>query len=259
MYNKIFTKILDSSIWLETDATRIIWLTLIAAMDEDGFVQFACVENLAHRARVELKAAELAIKVLEGPDKNSFDPENEGRRIERVPGGWLVLNAIKYRNIVTRQVGMQRTRERVAKYRAKRKGDGGKDRVTVGNGDVTPSNVSVTPSEAVSEAVSDTNQPSPAVMHPPTEGPEHAIYQCYPKKVGKTAALKAIALALKRVDKETLMGRTKLYAEAVAKWEPHELQYIPHPSTWYGQGRYDDDPSTWERHETRNERRAGWL
>ena len=54
MYNKLFTKILDSSIWLEPSGTRIIWLTMIAAMDENGFVQFASVANLAHRARIEL-------------------------------------------------------------------------------------------------------------------------------------------------------------------------------------------------------------
>ena len=43
MYNKLFTKILDSSIWLESDGTRIVWMTLLAAMDQDGFAQFASV------------------------------------------------------------------------------------------------------------------------------------------------------------------------------------------------------------------------
>jgi hypothetical protein len=38
MYNKLFTKILDSTIWLENDATRLVWITFLAVMDEDGFV-----------------------------------------------------------------------------------------------------------------------------------------------------------------------------------------------------------------------------
>lgn len=153
MYNKIFTKILDSSIWLETDATRLVWLTLIAAMDEDGFAQFASVPNLAHRARVEISAAEDAVKVLESPDINSGDPDHNGRRIERVPGGWIILNAGKYRDIVTRAVGMQRTRERVAKFRAKHK------HVTTGNGDVTPPNEPVTPSVSDTQSTANTETP----------------------------------------------------------------------------------------------------
>ena len=34
MYNKLFTKILDSSIWLAPDPVRLVWITLLAAMDE---------------------------------------------------------------------------------------------------------------------------------------------------------------------------------------------------------------------------------
>jgi hypothetical protein len=125
MYNKLFTKILDSSIWLEEDATRLVWITLIAAMDEDGLARFSSSANLAHRARVTLSVTERAISVLEAPDPNSASPEHEGRRIERVPGGWLVLNAPYYRDLVTRQVIREQTRVRVQRHReAKRNGEG---------------------------------------------------------------------------------------------------------------------------------------
>lgn len=119
MYNKLFTKILDSSIWLEPTPTRIIWLTLLAAMDEDGFAQFAAIPNLAHRAVLSLDETMEAVKILEAPDPNSSDPDHEGRRIERVPGGWMVLNAPKYRTMVTRTIIKEQTRVRVAKHRAK--------------------------------------------------------------------------------------------------------------------------------------------
>jgi hypothetical protein len=148
MYNKIFTKILDSSIWLEPDATRIVWLTCIAAMDEDGFCQFASIANLAHRANVSLEAAQRAVQTLEQPDENSSDPEHEGRRIERVPGGWVVLNAAKYRELVTRTVSQERTRQRVERYRKRRSGNA---LVTVANGAVTAANVPVTQSEAYTD------------------------------------------------------------------------------------------------------------
>ena len=124
MYNKLFTKILDSSIWLESMPTRIVWLTMIAAMDEDGFCQFASVGNVASRARVTRAEAQKAIDRLEGPDEDSGDPDNDGRRLERVPGGWMVLNAKKHRDMVTRVIVQEQTRKRVTRFReAKRSGN----------------------------------------------------------------------------------------------------------------------------------------
>ena len=163
MYNKLFTKILDSSIWLEPSGTRIIWLTMIAAMDENGFVQFASVANLAHRARIELAEAQAAVDCLEGPDANSSDPEHEGRRIERVPGGWMILNAEKYREMVTRAVIQEKTRQRVAKHREKKRTCNAP--VTLGNASVTEANASVTQSDT------DTDSATKAKAFQPEEPP----------------------------------------------------------------------------------------
>jgi hypothetical protein len=142
MYNKIFSKILDSSVWLEPTPTRIVWITLLAAMDEEGFCSFAAIGNVAGRARVTLEEAKTALEILASPDPESSDPDNEGRRIERVSGGWVVLNATKYRDIVSRANAQEKTRERVKKFREKKK---------LCNVDVTPCNESVLPSEAVSQ------------------------------------------------------------------------------------------------------------
>lgn len=139
MYNKLFTKILDSTIWLEPDATRLVWITFIAAMDEDGFVALSSVGNVAARARVTIEAAESAIRALESPDSVDPHQDNDGRRIERVPSGWMVLNASKYRDIIRRATAREQTRERVAKHRAR-------------NADVTQRNAQkrkLTPSVAV--------------------------------------------------------------------------------------------------------------
>lgn len=119
MYNKIFTKILDSSIWLEDDKTRLVWVTMIACMDEDGFCQMASIANLSRRAAVPLEDAKRAIEILERPDPDSSDPDNEGRRIERVPGGWMILNARKYAEQVSREEIKRKNRERVARFREK--------------------------------------------------------------------------------------------------------------------------------------------
>ena len=166
MYNKIFTKILDSSIWLEPSPTRLIWLTFIAAMDEDGFAAFASVANLAHRARVELSETQAAVDALEAPDPNSSDPDNEGRRIERVPGGWMILNASKYRDLVTRTVIKEQTRARVARHRQSKK-ENGNAHVTASNGHVTQGNEIVTQSDTATKAETEAEtEASPTTLPP---------------------------------------------------------------------------------------------
>ena len=119
MYNKLFSKILDSSIWLEEDATRIVWITLLAAMDDDSIAHFSAMENLARRANVSVQRAQKAVEVLQSPDPESGDPEFEGRRIERVAGGWYILNGPKYREMYNRAIQKEQTRLRVQKHRKK--------------------------------------------------------------------------------------------------------------------------------------------
>lgn len=240
MYNKIFTKILDSSIWLEPDATRIVWITMIAAMDEAGLCQFASVMNLARRANVTRKAAEEAVKVLENPDSNSSDPEHEGRRIERVSGGWIVLNAEKYREIVNNSVAQEANRRRVRRFREKK-------RLTDEcNGSVMPTNENVTISEAETiasltlESVTVPEQAEiiPKIPQPTTE----EIYKAYPRKVAKKDALKAIEKVIREIrpthDSAWLLVRVEQYAKQRAGEDP---DYTPHPATWFNRGSYEDD------------------
>ncbi len=68
------------------------------------------------------------------------------------------------------------------------------------------------------------------------------IYLSYPRKVGKPKALSAIKSALKKIDANKLLELTVLYAKCRANCDH---QFTPHPSTWFSQERYNDDPSTW--------------
>jgi len=229
MYNKIFTKILDSSVWLEPTATRIVWITMIAAMDENGFCQFAAIGNVAGRARVSEDEARKAIAALEGPDEESSDQDNEGRRIERVPGGWMVLNAPKYRAIVTRINAQERTKERVRRFREK------KQPVTAGNGHVTEVKRSVTPSETETEPKAKSlSSPSAQCV---------TLYGAYPRKIGKLAAFKAIEKALRTKPFDALLLAVQGYARKCSR-EGTEERFIAHPATWFNQGRYEDEGLT---------------
>lgn len=68
------------------------------------------------------------------------------------------------------------------------------------------------------------------------------IYLAYPRRCGKPRAITAILSALRKSNYDDLMAATTRYADAVRNSDP---RFIPHPSTWYGQERYNDDPSTW--------------
>lgn len=74
------------------------------------------------------------------------------------------------------------------------------------------------------------------------------IYEAYPLKVGRAAAIAKIRLALKKKPAAFLLERTQLFAAAVARWPEDERErFIPHARTWFNQGRFDDDPRTWEK------------
>jgi hypothetical protein len=93
-----------------------------------------------------------------------------------------------------------------------------------------------------------TPPPEPFVPRNERNGAAHIIYGLYPRKVAKPEALRAIEKALTKpgVTKEFLMERTRAYAEAVLGTNP---TFIPHPSRWYSEERYNDDPTTWVREE----------
>jgi len=93
------------------------------------------------------------------------------------------------------------------------------------------------------------NQAKPA---PIKAGTVEAIYQAYPKKVGKIAALNEIKSAIKIVtdrgqDSDWLLERVKVFAKSDAG---NAGTYTLHPNRWFKNGRYDDDEAEWSRDET---------
>jgi hypothetical protein len=114
------------------------------------------------------------------------------------------------------------------------------------------------------------NSPSPSPSPSPTpnsEDPnpsaeltnEEAIYALYPRKQGKQDALKAIRASLKRKTHPELLEATAAFAEAVKAWPASDIQFIPHPATWFNRGSYDDDRSTWIRKPEEHGKRAAFA
>lgn len=68
------------------------------------------------------------------------------------------------------------------------------------------------------------------------------IYAAYPRKIGRKASEHPIRQAITVKGFEELLKAVQAFAYATTKVEK---RYIPHPATWFNQGRYDDDPSEW--------------
>lgn len=87
-----------------------------------------------------------------------------------------------------------------------------------------------------------------------------AIYKCYPRKVGRGKALKAITKAFQRLlsGEDAVDGLIRSYEDVLAyivarvqKFAQSPAgqagEYTPHPATWLNDKRYLDDDREWQR------------
>lgn len=100
-YAKLFSSITESSLWSEPTEVRILFVSMLAKADASGFVE-AAIPGLARLSNLPQEQVESAIQTLESPDPHSKDldvnPVNQGRRICKVPGGWMIINYEVYRD-----------------------------------------------------------------------------------------------------------------------------------------------------------------
>lgn len=136
---KLYSSILDSSVWSESAATRLVWITVLAMADADGYVS-ASLGGLARRAQVSREECEAALEVLMGPDPDDRSGVDEGRRLKSVQGGWQIVNHRHYREM--QSASQVKTAERVRRWKERNStaspqksvsGNAGNARVTVGN------------------------------------------------------------------------------------------------------------------------------
>ena len=127
----MFSSIVTSSIWNESDSTRIVWITMLAMADADGIVE-GTASGFAPLARVSIEQMEAAIETLSSPDRHSRTKDNEGRRIEIIEGGWKLLNYKLHRQKAQDSEGSRAPAMRA--YRARK-------RQEYGNGNALPEDV----------------------------------------------------------------------------------------------------------------------
>lgn len=115
-YTKVFDSLVTSTIWAESNETRIVWITMLALRNSQNVVE-ASLPGLAHVSRISLEDTQRALERLESPDPHSRSQENEGRRIAKVEGGWLILNGAKYSRRMSKDDQKEYFRVKQAEHR----------------------------------------------------------------------------------------------------------------------------------------------
>ena len=262
-YTKLFSSIVTSTIWVESDRTRIVWITMLALADRNGEIQ-ASIPGLARLAGVPIPDCEEAIAKFTAPDPYSRTPDDQGRRIEKIEGGWALLNHAKYREMASRDESKAANAERQHRHREKAKRN---DTVTPSNALVTKSNATVTKSNAevthplhIAEAEAEKDNISESATAELALESEQAfdsdsatispveIYSVYPRKTKRPDALRAIAKAIieSGLTAQALLEVTQAYAKATDQWPKDQRKFIPYPASWFNGERYRDDPKEWE-------------
>ncbi len=118
-YTKLFNSILASTIWRADNATRIVWITLLAMSDRNGIAE-GSVPGLADFARVSVRDTRKALANLMAPDADSRTKEADGRRIEEIDGGWRIVNHAKYRAKMSADERKEYNRVKQAEHRQRK-------------------------------------------------------------------------------------------------------------------------------------------
>jgi hypothetical protein len=112
-YLPLFTSVVRSSLWsLPGDCIKVFF-TICAEADPEGCFS-GCADGIRRIADLSLADTLKHIATLEAPDEQSKDKTRDatadGRRIERVPNGWRVLNLEWYRKEAQKQAELARKR-----------------------------------------------------------------------------------------------------------------------------------------------------
>lgn len=114
-------RLLNSTLWEEAPEVRLVFISMLAIADRAGFVDCpAGVPTLARRINLPTDYIERALAILEAPDPRSRSKSEEGRRLLRKDGGWLVVTYMDHREYRTHK--QEADRKRIAAQRAAAEG-----------------------------------------------------------------------------------------------------------------------------------------
>lgn len=238
MFIKVFSQILDSTIADDWQVRHVFEDLLKLAEYKTGVIDMT-PKAISRRTGIPLEIVLRAIDNLSQPDPGSRSIDEEGRRIvlldKHRTWGWKIVNYEHYRNIRDEddRRAYFRDRKRIQRTRTSDcLGQIGQSK-TVKEGQGQSNDVTYTDTDTDTDKKH--TKPSVASLLECER-----IYDAYPKKVAKQAALKAIRKACTQIPPDELLRRVKAFAHQMLA-EGKDPQYIPYPATWFSRGSYDDD------------------
>lgn len=226
MYAKVFAQIFDSSI-ADDYQLRHFFMDLLVLADLNGVVDMT-QSAIAARTRMPLESVRELLVKLESPDPESRTTTAQGARIAKLDEhrswGWVIINYDKFRKTASEEQRREKTKARTKKWR-----DGDAPVTLCDAGDAMHRQNEDTLSESVPKLLTQREL-------------AEAIYDLYPRKVGKPDALRAILSQLKQHSFDLLRDSSATLAQM---WSGHDMTYLAYPATWFNQQRFNDDPSTW--------------
>lgn len=117
-FAKLDVGIVDSTLWMKPHDALRVWICLLAKCDSYGIVR-AAAPAVAHLCFVTLERFEEIIEDFCSPDEHSRSKDGEGRRLQKIDGGWMIVNYLRYRDMMQRKAASHADRQ--ARYREKLK------------------------------------------------------------------------------------------------------------------------------------------
>ena len=234
-FTKLDSGIVNSSIWNEPPETRVVWITILAMSDENGFVATAR-SGLMRAANIPTDKFDLAILTLESPDPESRSPDNDGRRIVKIEGGWIIQNHDKYRT--RSDIIREQTRNRVRKYRDSQHNVTQCNACNACNVTHALPSVSVSVSESVSvlkEGIQGGND------NLPLSDLFEQFWKAYPRKQGKGQVLKIWSKIKEPSETLKKILSALEWQKNTEQWTKENGQFIPMPATYLNQQRWLDE------------------
>lgn len=109
-FAKLDSGIVNSTIWVQPADVLKVWVWFLSQCDANGVVRTAA-PPLAHACMVPLDRMREILALLESPDPDSRTSTDEGRRIEKIEGGWRIVNYGAYREKRDEEATRERKRE----------------------------------------------------------------------------------------------------------------------------------------------------
>ena len=234
MYCKLFASLYQGTLRGRSHEI-LVFTNLMAHASKDGYVD-KHFRAIAEETGLTIDEVKAAIVTLESSDEESRSPAANGARLRRMDEhrvwGWEIVNYAKYRAIRNEEDRAEQNRLAQARWREKHKQS-------------KPPSAESKPDKPMQRQEAEGEAKADADTKPKRQKRSidlvgfDAFWRMYPKKVGKSDAVKEWA-KLTPEEIEAAERSLPLHLKSVS-WLKEGGKYIPHPHRWLNKKRWEDE------------------